>query len=253
MCQTVKDLQSFTTSPFWATAEGQQAWRFLFKLLSLLSTKSVKTRIDFCLKSSGNENKGVATWEHWAALNHTRWSVTPEWHLSIYFSFLSSSYFIILIIGVTNTTSQYYFEHADLHFPADNPRMKSTWMFSHSGCFQQPLPQPYPAPPSQTAAHEGLLRQPKPLKEEIGHFPFYFRVFFFRLDSWSPWRGAVRGTQVGSQAGREALLVSGQKPWWGGGREQGCAGHISPWTLEGRSSKALDTKRIQLFTFVILQ
>lgn len=47
---------STAMSAFWATAEGQQAWRFLSKLFALLSTQSVKTCIDFffSLKNSRN-------------------------------------------------------------------------------------------------------------------------------------------------------------------------------------------------------
>lgn len=123
-----------------------------------------------------------------------------------------------------------------------------TW--SPHECFSpsSPFPQPYPAPPSQTAAPETTKTPARGNRL----FPFFFfRLCCFRLDSWSPWRGAVRGAQVGSQAGRK-VLVSGEEQWWAGGRAGMCRTHLSQ-TLEGRSNKTLDNKWIQLFTFVILQ
>lgn len=100
---------------------------------------------------------------------------------------------------MTNTASQYYCAHGDLHFPADNPQMKSMTVFTH-----RILPEPLssaisctPIPNCSSWDHQTPARGNWP-------FPFIFSSFIF--SGLSPWRGAVRGTQVGSQAGREF--------WW---------------------------------------
>lgn len=153
---------------------------------------------------------------------------------------------------MTKTAWQYYFAHADLHFPADNHTWSPHEYFHTQDPFSSPFSQPHPAPPSQTAAPDGLLRQPKPLPEETGHFLGFFQTLFFQVGLLvSLGRCSERGS--GGQPGREGSFVGVRRGAVVGRRkEKGCAGHISPQILERRSSKALDNKWIQLFTFVIL-
>lgn len=171
----------------------------------------------------------------WCSLKcHSR--VTSE-HLL----FLSFSSFIILSIGMTNTASQYYCARGDLHFPADNPQMKSMTVFTHrilpAAPFLSNILHPHPK--------LQLLRPPNPCQRKLAISFYFFQLCFFRLVSLE--RCSERDS--GGQPGREGILVvPGEEPG-----EQGGAGHISPQTLERRSSKALDNKWIQLFTFVILQ
>lgn len=161
----------------------------------------------------------MATWDPWVALNDTHWSVTAEWHLSIYFSFLSSSYFIILTIGMTNTTSQYYFAHADLHFPADNPHVKfSQWMFLPTGSLQQPLSSAVSCTPIPNCSSWRAPETPKTPARGNWLFPCGFQTLFFQV-------GLLVSLERGSERDSGG---QGGKGWGEGGRAGMCRTHLSP-------------------------
>lgn len=128
--------------------------------------------------------------------------------------------------------------------------MKFPRGFSHSGCFQQPL---FSAVPCIPIPNHGVINTTESPAGGNGPFPYFFRVCFFRLDSWSPQRGPARRTpgRVSPTEGglalieRRAVVGTRQRVDPGGTRLS------RAW--EGRSSKATDAELIQVFTFVILQ
>lgn len=152
---------------------------------------------------------------------------------------------------MTNTTSQYYCAHAGLPFPADIPRMNSTGLFLHWGSFQQPLSSAISCTPIPNCSS---WDNQNPCQRKLA-ISFFFLFSSFVFSGWTlgllgevQWEGLRWAARQGGK-----FCWCQDRTWWGGGGEQGSAGHISPWTLDGRSSKALDSKWIQLFTFVILQ
>lgn len=144
----------------------------------------------------------------------------------------------------------HYFEHTDLHFPANNPvplQQSSHGGFHTRAAFSSPFSQPYPASPSQTTAHDGVTNTTENPDGGNGPFPLFFRVCFFRLDSWSPsQRGPVRGTP-----GRLPATESRYQERSHGGEEaeRGCAGHGSPGHGKGEEMK---TRMPNEFRFSLL-
>lgn len=115
---------------------------------------------------------------------------------------------------MTNTTSQYYFARADLRSPADNPHVNVFTPRTLSAApFLSHILHPHPK--------LQLLRQPKPLPEEIGHFLGFFQTLFFQVGLLvSLERCSERDS--GGQPGREGRFVGARR---GAGT---CRTHPSP-------------------------
>lgn len=107
---------------------------------------------------------------------------------------------------MTNTTSKYYFAHADLHFPADNPHVKfSQWMFLPTGSLQQPLSSAVSCTPIPNCSSWRAPETPKTPARGNWLFPCGFQTLFFQVGLLvSLERGRERDSG-GQPAGREGL------------------------------------------------